>query len=106
MKIRIFGGLLVALIAITSIASAQSHTPVIRHRNHVQERRINHGVRNGSLTRTEARHMRARERKIDHDRRLARADGRISPAERRHLRREENRSSRAIYRHKHNGRVR
>ncbi|MDO3644908.1 hypothetical protein [Mucilaginibacter sp. L3T2-6] len=106
MKIKIFGGLLVAMIVITSMAEAQTRTPVINHRHRMQERRINQGVRSHELTRNEARHLRSRERNIARDRRMARADGRVTSSERRHLRREENRTSRAIYRHKHNYRVR
>lgn len=106
MKIKILGGLLVAMIAITSMAEAQTRTPIINHRHHVQEHRINRGVRSHELTRNEARHLRSRERNIVRDRSMARADGRVSRAERSHLRREENRTSRAIYRDKHNGRVR
>ncbi|HTE01894.1 MAG TPA: hypothetical protein VK668_21540 [Mucilaginibacter sp.] len=106
MKIKILGGLLVAVLAITSVAQAQTHTPVINQRHHNQERRINQGVRHHQLTRAEARHLRMRENKIARDRRMARADGRVTVAERRHLRREENRTSRAIYRKKHNDRIR
>jgi len=106
MKIKIFGGIMVALLAITSMAQAQTRTPVVNHRERVQERRIHQGVRSGALTRNEVRHMQMRERKLNRDRRMARADGRVSVAERRHLRREENRTSRAVYRHKHNDRVR
>jgi len=106
MKLRIFGGVLVAALAITSIASAQTHTPVINHREHRQERRINQGVRSGELTHNEARHLRGDERRIREDKRMARADGRVSRGERKHLRREENRTSRAIYRKKHNDRLR
>lgn len=106
MKIKILGGLLVAALAITSVAQAQTHTPVVNQRQHKQERRINHGVRKGDLTRNEARNLRTREAKIAHDKKMAKADGKITLNERRHLRREENRTSRAIYRKKHNGRVR
>jgi hypothetical protein len=106
MKIKILGGLLVAALAITSVAQAQTQTPVINHRQHTQERRINQGVRSGELTRNETRHLRTDERNISRDKRMAKADGHVSHAERRHLRRAENRTSRAIYRDKHNGRVR
>ena len=106
MKIKILGGLLVAMIAITSMAEAQTRTPVINHRHRVQEHRINQGVRSHELTRNETRHLRSRERTIARDRRMARADGHVTHAERSHLRREENRTSRAIYRDKHNARVR
>ena len=106
MNIKIFGGLLVATLAITSIAQAQTHTPVINHREHRQDRRINQGVRSGELTRNEAHHLRTDERNISRDKRMAKADGRVTRNERTHLRREENRTSRAIYRNKHNDRVR
>jgi hypothetical protein len=105
MKIKILGGLLVAALAVTSVAQAQTRTPVINHREHRQERRINHGVRNGELTKNEARHLRNDERNIRSDKRMARSDGRVTAGERRHLRRQENRTSRAIYRKKHNDRV-
>jgi hypothetical protein len=105
MKIKILGGLLVAALAITSVAQAQTRTPVINHREHRQEHRINQGVRSGQLSRTEARHLRGDERRIDRQKRTAMADRRMHRAERRHLRHEESRTSRAIYRDKHNGRV-
>jgi hypothetical protein len=106
MNIKILGGALVAILAVTTIANAQTRTPVINQRQHKQERRINQGVRSGELTRAEARHLRADERKISRDKRMAKADGHVTNAERRHLRREENRTSRSIYRKKHNDRVR
>src|ERR1700754_3303179 len=106
MKIKILGGALVAMLAITSVASAQTRTPVINHREHRQERRINQGVRSGELTRNEARHLRNDERRISHEKYMAKANGRMTMGERRHLRHEENRTSRAIRRDKHNDRFR
>jgi hypothetical protein len=106
MKLKIFGGLLVAALAITSIAQAQDRTPVINHRQHRQVRRIDQGIRSGELTRNEAHHLRGDERRIGEQRRMAMTDGRMNQAERAHLRREENRTSSAIYRDKHNDRVR
>lgn len=106
MKIKIFGGVLVAALAITSMAEAQTRTPVINHREHRQERRINQGVRSGQLTRNEAHHLRNDEHRISAEKRIAKADGHVSPAERAQIRHDENRTSRAIYRDKHNARVR
>ena len=105
MKLKIFGGLLIAALAFTSMAQAQSRTPVINHWQHRQERRINQGVRSGELTRNEARHLRGEERRISREKRMAMAEGRMNRGERRHLRHEENRTSREIYRDKHNDRV-
>lgn len=106
MKIKILGGLLVAALAVTSVANAQTRTPVINQRQHNQERRINEGVRSGQLTRNETRHLRNDERHIRTEKRTAMAEGRMGPRERTHIRHQENRVSRSIYRKKHNARVR
>ena len=98
MKITILGGLLVAALAITSVANAQSRTPVINHRQHRQERRIAGDVRHGRITRMQAYHLRRDEMRLNRDRRLAMADHRVSPMERRHMRREEKRIHHAIRR--------
>ena len=106
MKAKIFGVLLIAALGITSIAEAQTRTPVKNQRERSQERRINQGVRSGELSRREAYHLRSRERHIRNEKMRDKADVHMSYAERRHLRREENRTSRAIYRDKHNDRKR
>lgn len=106
MKIKILGGILMAALAVTSVANAQTHTPVINQRQHSQERRINQGVRSGELTRTETRHLRNDERRIRAEKRTAMAEGRMGPRERAHIRRQESRLSRRIYRKKHNARIR
>lgn len=106
MKLKIFGGLLMAALAVTTIAQAQTHTPVINHRQNNQERRINQGVRSGELTHREARNLRTKERNIRAEKRTAMAEGRMTPRERAHIRHQENRVSRKIYRKKHNANVR
>jgi hypothetical protein len=106
MKIKIFGGLLIATFALTSIAEAQTRTPVVNQRQRNEQRRINQGIRNGELSKNETRHLLADEKDIRKDKRMAKADGHVTTAERRQLRRDENRTSRAIYRDKHNKRVR
>ena len=106
MKAKIFGGLMIAALAISSIAMAQTSTPVIDHRQHNQERRINEGERTGALNRREANNLRKDERHISRQKQMYKADGRVTPGERRHLRHMENRTSRAIYRDKHHKDVR
>jgi len=106
MKIKIFGGLLIAALAVASIANAQERTPVITARQHNQDRRINKGVRKGQLTRNETRNLRNDERRISAEKRMAKADGHVTHNERRALRHDENRTSRAIHRDRHNSRVR
>lgn len=103
MKLKVlFGGLFVAVLATASIAEAQTRTPVINAREHNQENRINRGVRNGELTRTEAHTLRTDEHNISAEKRLAKADGRVTGRERKMIRHQENRDSRAIYNKKHN----
>jgi hypothetical protein len=105
MKKIIFGGFLMAGIAITSIASAQTRTPVVNHREHRQAARINQGVRSGELTRSETHHLRNDEKHIRNQKMAYKSTGHVTAAERARLRREESRTSRAIYRKKHNRRV-
>lgn len=94
---------LVAIMA-GSVVS-QTQTPVINKREHRQQARIRQGVKRGELTRGEARRLEAREHKIQKDKMAAKADGKVTPAERRKLKREQNRASRKIYRLKHNART-
>lgn len=103
MRKIIFGAVIAIALLAGNEVNAQSRTPVITHRQVRQHHRIQHGVRNGSLTRNEARHLRYRETKIRHDKRMARRDGVVTPYERRHIRREQSRASYAIYRQKHDG---
>jgi hypothetical protein len=76
-----------------------------RQRN--QQERIAQGVKSGQLTAGETSHLEGREAHINkevHSERAANG-GTLTPAERHQVNRQENRTSRAIYRKKHNGRV-
>jgi hypothetical protein len=76
-----------------------------RERN--QQERIAQGVKSGQLTAGETAHLEGREAHINkevHNERAANG-GKLTPAERRQVNRQENRTSRAIYRKKHNARV-
>lgn len=103
MKIKILGSLLVAVLALTSLAEAQTKTLVINIRERNQTHRINSGVKHGQLTHVEAHHLRHAEHRLAMEKRIAKADGHVSHAERKHLRHEENRLSRNIRHDKHNG---
>ena len=94
MKITIFGGILVAVLAITSIAQAQTPIKGINRTQHKQERRIVTDFRSGKLSRRDAYHLRREEHRLNEEKRLAMADGRITRSERRHLRSEEKRINR------------
>jgi uncharacterized membrane protein YebE (DUF533 family) len=77
-------------------------TPRINQRQQNQQQRIDQGVQSGALTARETRTLDARENKIAADKAAAKADGNVTAAERAKLHGEERRTSRAIYRKKHN----
>lgn len=76
-------------------------TPRIDQRQVNQQKRIDQGVASGQLNAKETNRLDKREGKIAADEAKAKADGKVTKAERSHLRREENRASKAIYRQKH-----
>ena len=71
-----------------------------RERN--QQRRIRQGVRSGELTRGEFRRLEREQARVRRHEARARSDGRFTLRERARINRELNRSSRHIYRQKHN----
>src|SRR6185369_3518951 len=88
------------VLALGISVSAQQ-TPSVDRREHRQQRRIQQGVKSGSLSRREAARM---ERQQARTRRLeakAKADGKVTRRERARLQHRENRTSRRIYRQKH-----
>ena len=86
--------------------AATPKTPVVRERQINQHARIRQGVRSGELTRGEAAKLRSEQRDIRQDKKMAKSDGQVTPAERRHIAREQNKASRDISRLKHNNRTR
>ncbi len=77
----------------------------VNRREGRQQKRIANGINNGSLTPKEASHLEKREASIQNQeqRDMAKHNGHLTKAEQRQLNRRENRTSRAIYRDKHNG---
>lgn len=76
---------------------------IVKQRIDRQQLRINHGTRNGELTRREARRLEAWHGKIIADALIAKSnDGHIGPREFVGLNVELNHASRNIYRLKHN----
>ncbi|WP_158829610.1 hypothetical protein [Mucilaginibacter lacusdianchii] len=96
MKAKIFGSLLIAVLAITSVAQAQTRNPYVR------QQRIEQGIRHGQITHTEAVALHRQQIQLERERRMALADGRLTRFERKHLQREEARLSYAVERSKHN----
>ena len=80
------------------------HPHSINARERRQQQRIRQGERDGELTRREAERLEAREARIRVEEAYARrSGGGLSAAERARLERELNRSSKDIYRQKHDG---
>ena len=75
-------------------------TPKIDQRQNNQQQRIYQGVASGQLTQKETENLEKRESKIAAHKALAKADGKVTHTERKHLLKEENRASKAIYRQK------
>jgi hypothetical protein len=85
----------------TTVSLSQDKTPRVDRREARQQKRIEKGVKSGELTPREAGRLEAREAKIQNDEARAKADGKVTKVERKKLNRELNRTSRAIYRQKH-----
>lgn len=88
------------LIALSTSGFAQAG------RSGVQHKRIKQGVRSGELTRVETRQLAKEQRNIRHKKREARADGVVTPGERREIKQDKRQASRHIARKKHNRRDR
>lgn len=95
----IFSAILMALV----INNADAQT-VRRARN--QHQRIKQGVRSGELTRAEAVNLRTDQKEIRQDVKEAKADGVVTPEERKEVRQDQRQASRKIFRKKHNNRDR
>ncbi len=68
--------------------------------------KIVNGVKSGELTKKETKTLVRQQRDIHQDKRAARADAVITPAERRHIRNDKRKADASIYRKKHNNRAR
>ena len=81
-------------------------TPRVNKRQNIQKHRIRTGVRSGAITRREGRNIRASYKRTKRYEKRARSDGQVTWRERRRMNRMQNRTSRKIYRKKHNHRKR
>jgi hypothetical protein len=81
-------------------ASAQSMGSIDQRQDYQQDR-IERGIRDGQITRSEAYRLEQGERAIDRAQARARADGAVTPQERARLDRMVDREGRAIYRESH-----
>jgi hypothetical protein len=87
-------------------ATAQTKTPVVKERQENQHDRIKEGVKDDDLTRREAAKLRAEQAKIQGEKEAAKADGKVTPAERAKIQHDQNKASRHIAKQKHDGQKR
>jgi hypothetical protein len=116
MKKSLLIGALAALFTVTGAAMAQTQaqpqqrkkTPVINHRQVKQQRRIVRGVKSGQLTKGETRSLERQQARIQRTKRRDKMmnGGKLTPKEKAHINRMQNRANRHIYRAKHNKKVR
>ena len=103
--IKLLAAVLVTALALPVFAqTATTATTATGQTHRNQEARINQGVQSGALTTGEARNLQ-QQRQIQADKRTAKAEGVVTRAERRHIKREQQRASRSIHRTKHSHRA-
>jgi hypothetical protein len=91
----------------TGMAFAQAASPVINKKQVNQEARIAAGVKNGSLTKAEARRLQRQQNELRRDIRQDKRDGgKFTAAERADARQEQREQSRKITKQKNDAQVR
>lgn len=93
--------LMLALVALPVLASAQTMHGRIEQRDANQDARIEQGVGSGALTSVEAAKLERNRQNIERLEAKARADGKLTPRERARIQKSQNIQSRKIYRQKH-----
>lgn len=96
----------ILFVASAGLVNAQRGTGSNTARQGTQQARIAEGVHSKELTRHETARLEREQRKIQIEKRIAKADGTVTPKEKRFLRREQNRASRHIYRQKNDAQER
>lgn len=89
-----------------AVSAAGTETPRIDQRQANQEQRIDKGIASGELTRREARRMNRQQDRVNKAEDNAKADGVVTAGERKALTKAQNRTSRHIYRQKHDAQER
>jgi hypothetical protein len=89
-------------------AATQNYKGEVGARQRNQQERIGQGIKSGQLTAGEASHLENQQAHLNHEIHNERAanGGKLTAAERNQVNRQENRTSKNIYKDKHNGKVR
>lgn len=99
-------GIAMAVAAMVLAGSATVFAAGIEQRQRNQQHRIHQGIRSGSVTPGEAARLEREQVRIERMERRLKADGDFTRRDRARVQHRLNRSSRHIYRAKHNGRTR
>ena len=91
----------VALCAVAIVSTTFGADPGVHARQRNQRKRINQGVHSGELTRDEAKSVRQEEKTVREEERAYKSDGKLTPAERKDLHDDLNKTSKDIYQQKH-----
>ena len=97
---------LVLSLATTALARDGQGRDRNERREARQEARIQHGQRNGELTKREARRLKKQQHHIDRAQEKAEADGVVTDKEKMRLEKMQDRASKNIYKQKHDGQER
>ena len=103
MKTKRIQAILAATALVFLLANMASAGDRFQHRQNNQKHRINHGVRNGEITKREVTHLARQQRNVEKYRNHALRDGNLSRKEGRRLNHLQDRASGSIYRDRHNG---
>ncbi|MSO23514.1 MAG: hypothetical protein EXQ58_09735 [Acidobacteria bacterium] len=101
--IKSIAAALVSTLLLGNLLFAQG---TINQRERRQQRRIADGVKDGDLTRKEARKLEKQQAKIHAAEAKAKADGEFTTKERARIQKKENKASRQIYKEKHDKQTR
>lgn len=98
--------MLLGLFGVTANTSLGQVTPGADKRQSNQKHRFKKGVKSGEITKREAKSVRKSTKSAKRYEAKAKSDGKVTWKERARLQHKENKSSRKIYRTKHNNRDR
>lgn len=106
MNSKLISVMLTSIVALPLLAQAADNTvtPRLDRREARQEARINQGVASGELTAHEANNLQKRENNLAANEAVAKADGKVTRAERAGLEAQANHISNRTYIKKHNAR--
>ena len=93
-------------VFVIPFSSFSQSTPILNERQVVQKQRIEEGCSSGELSRKESVRLEIQQRNIQQKKRMAKADGVVTPAEKIRVHAAQNRASRNIARQKNDGETR